>query len=87
MASSCPGWFGIAVHHAGVQHGGLLAANVEHNNCCRQQQYSLEACEALQGGRSRETVKCPERPNRAQYRAHIPAGHNAETAAARRATS
>src|SRR5262245_4244650 len=48
MASSCPFWSGIAAHHAGAQLERPLAANVEHNNCCRQQQYSPEAREALQ---------------------------------------
>jgi hypothetical protein len=43
MASSCPDYFGIAAHHAGLQLEGLLPSNVEHNNCCRQQQSFPEA--------------------------------------------
>src|SRR6266704_2070450 len=68
MISSCPGWCGIAVRHAGVQLEGPLAPNVEHNNCCRQQQSSPKAREALEGRRWRGTVTCPERLNRALTR-------------------
>jgi hypothetical protein len=40
--------FGNAVRHAGLQLGRLLAPNVEHNNCCRQQQSSPQNADALE---------------------------------------
>jgi DNA-binding MarR family transcriptional regulator len=49
MVSSCPDRFRVAARHAGLQLEGLLASNVEHNNCCRQQQSSLGVREALEG--------------------------------------
>src|SRR5207248_8423812 len=49
MVSSCPGGSGIAALHAGLQLNGPLASNVEHNNCCRQQQSSPEVHEAIEG--------------------------------------
>ena len=65
---------------------GPLAPNVEHNNCCRQQQSFPGVREALEGRRWRETVRCPERPNHARDRSRVPAASKPETAARKAAS-